>query len=675
MKKGLRNKGKNMLNENSTNSTEKQKPSKANKVEAIQPNNDQTNSTPESQSTKTLKRLEISIFFDGTWNNRTNSDLYNGQKRFDGTTESLPRPLDKMNKYSYDPDLGPLGDNISYARLPTTVDRMHRAYKEDLPNHYSLYIDGCGTGNAADIGGDWKLFFADNPIGAGLGWGSTGVKSKIKKAFKQLNQMIRDKTKTEKYDVLVLNLFGFSRGSATARIFANLLLRKISLRDTSANQRQIVMPKGKAMHVQLKFMGIFDCVSSIGFNHGDDEGLDFAQDLHVVDEDMPPSDMGLMIESHEACRIVHLAALTEYRDKFSLYDISSAIEKGVGVEIRIPGCHTDLGDGLGTKGEIKHRKREPSLGDHKTNSESRKNSEPKKNNKTTANQPYWYESSRDEPKITIAQKKVAYIDGNSKYNQTSNDVVLEKKAKSIMNYDQYNQHKPNVFGTKDSALAQMERVDFNQLKANLVAKGLFIETVDKNTQIWIENTGKELKKIGIFSTDTQYQRLIINRKQLSMLYPIIPANIMIELCKRHNLDAFDDTKLFEYDERYAKANDTINNEIDQMCEPGIWGAAYDDMKAQALAWDAELDRIRLTIEQQNQKDAASQQNMCKPFDNNQLIKSIEPQDEIVRKKLYNHYIHWSSQLATEGFISQFAQVSLGQINAETNMFERTIYKG
>ncbi|MCH4244280.1 T6SS phospholipase effector Tle1-like catalytic domain-containing protein [Acinetobacter gerneri] len=634
---------------------------------------DKTNPKEDSKSPQCVNCLEISVFFDGTWNNRTNSDHYNGPKRFDGTTGSLPRPLDHMNDYKYDPDLGPLGSNISYARLPTTVDRMQRAYKEGLPHHYSLYVDGCGTGNAADIGGDMKLFFADNPIGAGLGWGSTGVKSKIKKAFKQLNKMIRDKTKSQCYQILIINLFGFSRGSATARIFANLILNKIQLNDISPNQRQIVMPKNSPMQIQLKFMGIFDCVSSIGFVHGDDEGLDFAKNLYAAtpnDEDMPPSDMTLNMKQHEACRIVHLAAMTEYRDKFSLYDISSAIEKGIGVEIRIPGCHTDLGDGLGTKGKIAYPR--------------------DSDNKEDKTKPYWYVTDRDEEEVTIAQKKVKYKDGDNEYNQTSGQPVYDYKPlkdqqekeigqKKIIDYNSYDQQKPSVFGTKDSALAQMERVDFKKLKANLVAKGLFIETADSKTQIKIENTEKEIKKFGLFSSDSQYQRLNINRKQLSMLYPIIPANIMIELCKKHHLDAFEDRKLFEYDERYAKSHDTINNNIEGTTEAGIWGQAYDDMKAQALAWDAELDGIRLKIEQVNQSEAASQQVMCKPFDVHSLIKEIEPQNEFVRKKLYNYYIHWSSQLAVEEGItkwpSRFSQVSLGQINCKTHMFERTFYKG
>lgn len=619
---------------------------------------DKTNPKEDSKSPQCVNCLEISVFFDGTWNNRTNSDHYNGPKRFDGTTESLPRPLDNMNDYKYDPDLI-VSDNISYARLPTTVDRMQRAYKEGMPHHYSLYIDGCGTGNAADIGGDMKLFFADNPIGAGFGWGSTGVKSKLKKGFKQLNKMIRDKTKTQCYQILIINLFGFSRGSATARIFANLILNKIRLNDISPNQRRIVMPKNSPMQIQLKFMGIFDCVSSIGLVHGDDEGLDFAKNLYAAtpnDEDMPPSDMTLNMKQHEACRIVHLAAMTEYRDKFSLYDISSAIEKGIGVEIRIPGCHTDLGDGLGTKGKIDY----PDGLDGKPDK----------------NKPFWYEESRDEDKLTIAQKKVAYIENNAEYNKKSSEVIYDQKAKDILDYKKYDQKKPSAFGTKDSALAQMERVDFEKLKANLVAKGLFVETPDLDTtQIWITNENKEIKKLGLFSTDSQYQRLKINRKQLSMLYPIIPANIMIELCKRHHLDAFDDRKLFEYDERYAKSHDTIENNIEGITEAGIWGQAYDDMKAQALAWDAELDNIRLKIEQVNQSEAASKEGLCKPFDVHPLIKEIEPQDETVRKKLYNYYIHWSSQLATKGIGSQFLQVGLGQINNETNMFERTFYKG
>lgn len=630
-------------NNNQQDDSDASPSSKNTPIEPINSTADKTNPTENSQSEQKINRLEISVFFDGTWNNRTNSDLYNGEKRYDGDPSSLPRPMDEMNDYKYDPSLV-VSDNVSYTRLPTTVDRMHRAYKEGLPHHYSLYIDGCGTGNAADLWGDTKLFFADNPIGAGLGWGSTGVKAKIKKAFKQLNKMIRDKTQTQTYQILVINLFGFSRGSATARIFANLLLKKKSLRDISSNQRKIVMPSNSPMQIQLKFMGIFDCVSSIGFNHGDDEGLDFADHLYSEKEDdMPPSDMGLNMKQHEVCRIVHLAALNEYRDKFSLYDISSAIERGIGVEIRIPGCHTDLGDGLGTRGKVRY------LGDPQTG----------KKDKATG---YWHVSARDEYKITIAQKKVAYTQNDNKYRRGVHNTKLDFESEDIVGYDEYDQEKPTVFGTKDSALAQMERVDFEQLKSNLVNKGFFIETMDKSTQIWIENTEQPIKKMGVFTTEAQYQRLIIDRQQLSMLYPIIPANIMIELCKRYQLDVFEPSKLFEYGVDYAKAKDDIPN--------GVWGQVYEDLKAQALAWDSELVK-----KFKQHKQAEESEKMCKPMDQQGLIKQIEPQDEAVRKKMYNSYIHWSSRLATKNPISQYSQVSLGQISYITHMFERTIYRG
>ncbi|WP_353173586.1 hypothetical protein [Acinetobacter rudis] len=113
---------------------------------------------------------------------------------------------------------------------------------------------------------------------------------------------------------------------------------------------------------------------------------------------------------------------------------------------------------------------------------------------------------------------------------------------------------------------------------------------------------------------------------------------------------------------YAKAKDDVPN--------GVWGQVYEDLKAQALAWDLELMG---RFKQHKQTEVNEQ--MCKPMDTNGLIKHIEPQDEAVRKKMYNNYIHWSSQLETKGLISQYAQVSLGQINHITHMFERTIYRG
>ena len=81
-------------------------------------------------------------------------------------------------------------------------------------------------------------------------------------------------------------MFGFSRGSASARIFANMLLNSEPLsEEIPESSRKIIFPEGKRMSVQLKFMGIFDTVSSLGFNHADDEGLDFGNYIEEAPSD------------------------------------------------------------------------------------------------------------------------------------------------------------------------------------------------------------------------------------------------------------------------------------------------------------------------------------------------------------------------------------------------------
>lgn len=144
-----------------------------------------------------------------------------------------------------------------------------------------------------------------------------------------------------------------------------------------------------------------------------------------------------------------------------------------------------------------------------------------------------------------------------------------------------------------------------------------------------------------------------------MLYPIIPANIMIEFCKKYQLDAFDKAKLHEYSPEYATANDDVDAKK--------WAEIYKDLKEQSLAWDEKLKKKDF--------ECPTEQTTTK-FN---PIASLEPTDETVRKAMYNQYIHWSSAVSVDGSligggISRFLQVSLGQINPEKNMFERTIYK-
>ena len=103
-----------------------------------------------------VEAIELSFFFDGTWNNRNNSWVYNIKAREDD--------MENWNTKKYNPKwLGMVG-STSYDRAPTGVDIMEQSYKKGIPNNCSFYTEGTGTRDNK----------GDNPIGAGSGWLSTG---------------------------------------------------------------------------------------------------------------------------------------------------------------------------------------------------------------------------------------------------------------------------------------------------------------------------------------------------------------------------------------------------------------------------------------------------------------------------------------------------------------------
>lgn len=115
---------------------------------------------------------------------------------------------------------------------------------------------------------------------------------------------------------------------------------------------------------EVRFMGIYDTVSSIGVFHNDgtlenfigsilkknyEEFNDYGKSIfheHNV------CDFGLY-DTNQAQNVVHICALDEVRRNFALVDIESSIQSGNGKEIFLPGCHTDIGGGaaIGREGE------------------------------------------------------------------------------------------------------------------------------------------------------------------------------------------------------------------------------------------------------------------------------------------------------------------------------------
>lgn len=135
---------------------------------------------------------------------------------------------------------------------------------------------------------------------------------------------------------IYLSTFGFSRGSAQARVFINWLIKLCKL-DAELTQQKANGMTLAGFPLSIDFLGIFDTVASVGVANI----APFA-DGHAAWAD---AEVSLAIPS-EVAKCVHLVAAHEQRRCFpmdSIYNDHSMPENGE--EIVFPGVHSDLGGG------------------------------------------------------------------------------------------------------------------------------------------------------------------------------------------------------------------------------------------------------------------------------------------------------------------------------------------
>ena len=163
--------------------------------------------------------------------------------------------------------------------------------------------------------------------------GLSGVNAKIAKACLTISKKI--KTITQNKEVIVteirFDVFGFSRGAAAARSFVSRMFSATGATEgfiTSLKRKLNGSPFANTQFT-VRFMGLFDTVSSYGMSFSND-----VEDLQLK----IPNGKYPKVE-----KVVHLVAADEYRALFALTDITSARTRGT--EIILPGAHSDVGGG------------------------------------------------------------------------------------------------------------------------------------------------------------------------------------------------------------------------------------------------------------------------------------------------------------------------------------------
>lgn len=334
-----------------------------------------------------LENFTINVFFDGTGNNAHNTEfrlldeeyltIYQEYKEklkvpSIGTFDN-PSSIEELHEYikyieikeERDQDIQDLKDEmdryleekeyanktylqheVSYRNEFSNVALLHLASDEKQNKGVNLYIEGAGT--TKDI--------LDDQDGLGFAKGNSGVFSRMNEAFEEIARLI----KQNMFDRYTINVFGFSRGAFYARMFCAALkdfsddvgftfekpfashpqqmMSTTPLQQGKLDQnRRYSFLKRSPDDFTINLVGIFDTVSSHGWEHYNDTGSRSAGKFPI---DITP-------DKQDIINLVHFTAQNEYREHFPLTPITSALNEnskcGKSIELSFPGAHSNIG--------------------------------------------------------------------------------------------------------------------------------------------------------------------------------------------------------------------------------------------------------------------------------------------------------------------------------------------
>lgn len=293
--------------------------------------NKKTHTGGDSVAPQTLQRrvtVRVGLFFDGTGNNRVNTRIGHECRALmargerEHSRECGGRHLRADSSYSNDLS------NIAW------LFELYREQKTACPHNggwcvsWPLYISGVGTHS----GGRDSLW-----PGLSFGRGNTGVLAKVEQALGKLGTGLEAFAVENPHcviEALELDVFGFSRGAASARHLVNEVLKqaKGDLQPLLAGRNLALSPEFSWAHgsVRVKVVGLFDTVAAIGS----------LRDLGNL-RDANNRRVNLYLPPDCAQQVLHLVARDESRRNFALNSIAPVWPR----EIVLPGAHSNIGGG------------------------------------------------------------------------------------------------------------------------------------------------------------------------------------------------------------------------------------------------------------------------------------------------------------------------------------------
>ena len=286
--------------------------------------------------------LRIGMFFDGTGNNQANAAMTEQCRRDDlallddGTLQATVvhcqaygyRDLNSEGQFRKAPD-------NSYGNAASNVALLFDLYKDESDQPLAsdtqsasikIYLEGIGTTSGK----------SDSILSQATGGGATGVVARVEQSPQKLRTQIRtliENNPNIRIQHIEFDIFGFSRGAAAARHFANEVLKPQGglLADTlNAHAHGFVSDFDWITNASINFIGLFDTVAAVV----DPLNGDFSPGNHLN------NGVNLYLPPGCARKVVQLVARDELRWNFALNSVAPHHQ-----EIVLPGVHSDIGGG------------------------------------------------------------------------------------------------------------------------------------------------------------------------------------------------------------------------------------------------------------------------------------------------------------------------------------------
>ena len=286
--------------------------------------------------------LRVGMFFDGTGNNLGNAALTAECRRqdlqeFDEQTLSHIRQLCETYEYRDTTGDGRYDQlpGSSYGNEQSNVALLYDLYEDQsdavveptaVQANLKVYIDGIGTKGGSE----------DSTWGLASGKGKTGIVARVAESPSLVTGTLRRLVNGNPnllIEKIEFDIFGFSRGAAAARHFANEVLKPhggVLAAHLNHDLPTLAPEFDWPTHACINFIGLFDTVAAIADP--------LRGNISVGDSRNPG--VNLYLPPGCARKVVHLTAADEHRHNFSLNRVDNTHE-----ELALPGVHSNLGGG------------------------------------------------------------------------------------------------------------------------------------------------------------------------------------------------------------------------------------------------------------------------------------------------------------------------------------------